>query len=167
MGRAVLELNIEKSDPSASFAPASALPTSRAAASAASSGAQPQLLFTDPQVGGSIRTTRVLLTLDGYSAPLSAGAFLKNVMDGLYDNRWGAKREQGSGLDVGGWVTSAGECVGSTDRMEAYRLFGCEACYMGMGSYDVAWHASRRDGSRALSASWRWRSRASSGVARG
>ncbi len=28
------------------------------------------------------------LTLDGYSAPVSAGNFAANVADGLYNNRW-------------------------------------------------------------------------------
>jgi hypothetical protein len=28
---------------------------------------------------------QITMVLDGYSAPVSAGAFLANVMDGLYD----------------------------------------------------------------------------------
>jgi hypothetical protein len=43
--------------------------------------------FTNPGAGGPARSARVVLTLDGYSAPLSAGNFLKNVLDGLYDKR--------------------------------------------------------------------------------
>lgn len=118
MGRAVVELNIEKSDPAASWAPASSLPNSRSAASAASSGGQAQLLFTDPQVGGSTRTTRVLLTLDGYSAPLSAGAFLKNVMDGLYDNRWGSWRRARQ------WVIGTRVKVGTLDASGVWSVGG-------------------------------------------
>lgn len=30
---------------------------------------------------------QVLLTLDGYSAPISAGNFVVNVLDGLYNNK--------------------------------------------------------------------------------
>lgn len=29
----------------------------------------------------------VTLTVDGYSAPISAGNFVANVLDGLYNNR--------------------------------------------------------------------------------
>ncbi|EFJ49061.1 hypothetical protein VOLCADRAFT_104498 [Volvox carteri f. nagariensis] len=61
VGRAVVELTVEKRDGS--------------------------LGFLDPVAGGPARTGRLVLTLDGYSAPLSAGNFLKNVMDGLYNDR--------------------------------------------------------------------------------
>jgi hypothetical protein len=30
---------------------------------------------------------QVILTLDGYSAPISAGNFVVNVLDGLYNNK--------------------------------------------------------------------------------
>lgn len=43
--------------------------------------------FTDPAQGGPVREARLQLTLDGYSAPISAGNFLKNVQDGLYNGR--------------------------------------------------------------------------------
>ncbi|KXZ48859.1 hypothetical protein GPECTOR_25g444 [Gonium pectorale] len=61
VGRAVVELTVEKRDGS--------------------------LGFTDPTAGGPAGRATLQLTLDGYSAPLSAGNFLKNIMDGLYDNR--------------------------------------------------------------------------------
>jgi len=41
----------------------------------------------------------VELTLDGYSAPISAGNFAVNVLEGLYNNRWGF-RVQGLGFRV-------------------------------------------------------------------
>ncbi|GIM02928.1 hypothetical protein Vretimale_7743 [Volvox reticuliferus] len=61
VGRAQVELTLEKRDGS--------------------------LGFVDPVVGGPAKSTTLVLTLDGYSAPLSAGNFLKNVLEGLYDNR--------------------------------------------------------------------------------
>lgn len=30
---------------------------------------------------------QIVITLDGYSAPISAGNFVVNVLDGLYDNK--------------------------------------------------------------------------------
>ncbi|GIL50914.1 hypothetical protein Vafri_7000 [Volvox africanus] len=61
VGRAQVELTLEKRDGS--------------------------LGFVDPVVGGPAKRTTLVLTLDGYSAPLSAGNFMKNVLEGLYDNR--------------------------------------------------------------------------------
>ncbi|GFR50671.1 hypothetical protein Agub_g12923 [Astrephomene gubernaculifera] len=43
--------------------------------------------FTDGEAGGQVARAKVTLTVDGYSAPVSAGNFVRNVMDGLYDNR--------------------------------------------------------------------------------
>lgn len=60
-GRAVVEFTLEKKDGS--------------------------LGFSDPKEGGPSRTAKLRMTLDGYSAPLSAGNFLKNVQDGLYNGR--------------------------------------------------------------------------------
>eukprot|EP00798_Chlamydomonas_sp_ICE-L_P006267 gene6267-2895_t len=59
IGRAVVELKVERQDGS--------------------------LAFSDPVAGGLTSTGIVQLTLDGYSAPLSAGNFVANVMDGLYN----------------------------------------------------------------------------------
>ncbi|GLC36069.1 hypothetical protein PLESTF_000972600 [Pleodorina starrii] len=61
VGRATVELTVEKADGSRGF--------------------------SDPAAGGPTSAARLMLTLDGYSAPLSAGNFLKNVLDGVYDNR--------------------------------------------------------------------------------
>jgi cyclophilin family peptidyl-prolyl cis-trans isomerase len=30
---------------------------------------------------------QIVITLDGYSAPISAGNFVVNVLDGLYENK--------------------------------------------------------------------------------
>ncbi|KAG1680580.1 hypothetical protein FOA52_015027 [Chlamydomonas sp. UWO 241] len=60
-GRATVALTVEKSD-----------------------GA---LAFVDPVKGGLTQQGRLTLTLDGYSAPLTAGNFADNVLDGLYDGR--------------------------------------------------------------------------------
>ncbi|KAG2432024.1 hypothetical protein HYH02_013094 [Chlamydomonas schloesseri] len=61
VGRAVVELTLEKRDGS--------------------------LGFLDPVAGGPAKQAVLRLTLDGYSAPLSAGAFLRNVKEGMYDGR--------------------------------------------------------------------------------
>ena len=45
------------------------------------------LAFLDPKAGGLTKRGTVELTLDGYSAPISAGNFAANVADGLYNNR--------------------------------------------------------------------------------
>jgi cyclophilin family peptidyl-prolyl cis-trans isomerase len=45
------------------------------------------LVFVDEKNGGLVRTGLVRLTLDGYSAPLTAGNFLANVLDKNYDGR--------------------------------------------------------------------------------
>lgn len=39
------------------------------------------------QAGGLTSQGRVVLILDGYSAPITAGNFLVNVMEGLYNNK--------------------------------------------------------------------------------
>jgi hypothetical protein len=46
------------------------------------------LAFVDSKAGGLTKRGTVELTLDGYSAPVSAGNFAANVVDGLYNNRW-------------------------------------------------------------------------------
>eukprot|EP00775_Hariotina_reticulata_P002402 gene2402-2706_t len=61
VGRATVELTVEKGDGS--------------------------LAFVDTVNGGLSSTGKVYLTLDGYSAPVSAGNFLINVLDGLYNNK--------------------------------------------------------------------------------
>ncbi|KAG2428968.1 hypothetical protein HXX76_011212 [Chlamydomonas incerta] len=61
VGRAVVELTLEKKDGS--------------------------LGFLDPAAGGPAKRATLRLTLDGYSAPLSAGAFVRNVQAGLYNGR--------------------------------------------------------------------------------
>lgn len=43
------------------------------------------LNMTDKHAGW--RRVQVLITLDGYSAPISAGNFVVNVLDGLYNNK--------------------------------------------------------------------------------
>lgn len=45
------------------------------------------LAFVDARAGGLAKRGAVELTLDGYSAPVSAGNFAVNVLDGLYDGR--------------------------------------------------------------------------------
>ena len=61
IGRATIEMKVEKKDSS--------------------------LAFVDEKNGGRVRTGLVRLTLDGYSAPLTAGNFLVNVLDKMYDGR--------------------------------------------------------------------------------
>ncbi|WIA35054.1 hypothetical protein OEZ86_003543 [Tetradesmus obliquus] len=60
-GRAIVQLTVEKADGS--------------------------LAFVDTVNGGLSKQGQVLLTLDGYSAPISAGNFVVNVLDGLYNNK--------------------------------------------------------------------------------
>lgn len=60
-GRAIVQLTVEKADGS--------------------------LAFVDNLNGGLSKQGTVLLTLDGYSAPISAGNFVVNVLDGLYNNK--------------------------------------------------------------------------------
>lgn len=45
------------------------------------------LSFVDLKAGGVVKRAVVTLTVDGYSAPISAGNFVANVLDGLYNNR--------------------------------------------------------------------------------
>lgn len=40
--------------------------------------------FVDVRGGGPVRQARLSITLDGYSAPLTAGNFAANVADGVY-----------------------------------------------------------------------------------
>ncbi|KAG2496893.1 hypothetical protein HYH03_004901 [Edaphochlamys debaryana] len=61
VGRAVVELTLERGDGSAGF--------------------------VDPSGSGPAKQGKMVITVDGYSAPLSAGNFIKNVQDGLYNNR--------------------------------------------------------------------------------
>eukprot|EP00197_Chlamydomonas_leiostraca_P002218 CAMPEP_0202859684 /NCGR_PEP_ID=MMETSP1391-20130828/1691_1 /ASSEMBLY_ACC=CAM_ASM_000867 /TAXON_ID=1034604 /ORGANISM="Chlamydomonas leiostraca, Strain SAG 11-49" /LENGTH=376 /DNA_ID=CAMNT_0049538739 /DNA_START=202 /DNA_END=1332 /DNA_ORIENTATION=+ len=61
VGRAVVSLRVEKADGSA--------------------------VFVDAKKGGVSRSADVEITLDGYSAPITAGNFLVNVLDGKYNNR--------------------------------------------------------------------------------
>ncbi|KAI8474603.1 MAG: cyclophilin-type peptidyl-prolyl cis-trans isomerase [Monoraphidium minutum] len=61
VGRATVRLTVEKGDGS--------------------------LAFLDPKAGGVTGRGVIELTLDGYSAPVSAGNFAANVLDGLYDGR--------------------------------------------------------------------------------
>lgn len=61
VGRATVELTVEKADDS--------------------------LAFVDNVNGGLSKQAKIRITLDGYSAPISAGNFVVNVLDGLYDNR--------------------------------------------------------------------------------
>eukprot|EP00879_Flechtneria_rotunda_P020654 GHRR01021733.1.p1 GENE.GHRR01021733.1~~GHRR01021733.1.p1 ORF type:complete len:353 (+),score=128.68 GHRR01021733.1:879-1937(+) len=60
-GRAIVELQLEKADGS--------------------------LAFVDVVNGGLSKTGKVTITVDGYSAPVSAGNFIVNVLDGLYNNK--------------------------------------------------------------------------------
>lgn len=43
--------------------------------------------FVDQAGGGPVPSARLAVTLDGYSAPLTAGNFAANVADGLYNGR--------------------------------------------------------------------------------
>jgi cyclophilin family peptidyl-prolyl cis-trans isomerase len=43
--------------------------------------------FVDQAGGGPVARARLGITLDGYSAPLTAGNFAANVTDGLYNGR--------------------------------------------------------------------------------
>lgn len=43
--------------------------------------------FVDQAGGGPVARARLGITLDGYSAPLTAGNFAANVQDGLYNGR--------------------------------------------------------------------------------
>eukprot|EP00877_Chromochloris_zofingiensis_P007222 jgi/Chrzof1/2753/Cz11g28010.t1_CYP37 len=61
IGRAVVELTVEKADAS--------------------------LAFVDNVNGGLAPQGKVQITLDGYSAPVSAGNFAANVLDGIYNGR--------------------------------------------------------------------------------
>eukprot|EP00195_Chlamydomonas_chlamydogama_P006999 CAMPEP_0202892210 /NCGR_PEP_ID=MMETSP1392-20130828/1989_1 /ASSEMBLY_ACC=CAM_ASM_000868 /TAXON_ID=225041 /ORGANISM="Chlamydomonas chlamydogama, Strain SAG 11-48b" /LENGTH=381 /DNA_ID=CAMNT_0049576099 /DNA_START=237 /DNA_END=1383 /DNA_ORIENTATION=+ len=61
VGRAVVELEVERGDAS--------------------------LAFVDNVNGGLSKRGTVRITLDGYSAPITAGNFLANVQDGLYNDR--------------------------------------------------------------------------------
>lgn len=64
-GRAVAELVVEKADGSS--------------------------VFVDNDVGGVLKQGTVRITLDGYSAPVSAGQFAKLVQDGKYNGmKWGS-----------------------------------------------------------------------------
>ncbi|MEW5302874.1 MAG: hypothetical protein WDW36_005614 [Sanguina aurantia] len=64
VGRAVVEFTLQK----------------------ASGSAGSELFFND--VGGGTSPTAVVqVTLDGYSAPITAGNFMVNVLEGLYDDR--------------------------------------------------------------------------------
>ena len=64
-GRAVVELSVEKADGSAAF--------------------------IDYEEGGTLKRGNVRITLDGYSAPVNAGAFAKLVRDGKFDGKpWGS-----------------------------------------------------------------------------
>ncbi|GAX77222.1 hypothetical protein CEUSTIGMA_g4668.t1 [Chlamydomonas eustigma] len=60
-GRATVELIVEKKDGS--------------------------LAFIDQVAGGLTKEGRVTVVVDGYSAPITAGNFVANVLDGLYDGR--------------------------------------------------------------------------------
>ena len=81
-GRAVVEFLVEKTNGSKSF------------------------IQADSDAGPQSRTV-IRLTLDGYSAPLTAGAFVQNVVTGVYDGqRWAVSTDavQTSGLqgkDIG------------------------------------------------------------------
>ena len=47
--------------------------------------------FVDTQNGGVYKRGTIRITLDGYSAPVNAGAFVKLVNDGKYDGvSWGS-----------------------------------------------------------------------------
>ena len=61
VGRATVEVKVEKKDSS--------------------------LVFIDDKNGGLVKQGLVTLVLDGYSAPLTAGNFLANVLDKLYEGR--------------------------------------------------------------------------------
>ncbi len=41
--------------------------------------------FVDQKRGGPVRQARLGITLDGYSAPLTAGNMAANVQDGIYN----------------------------------------------------------------------------------
>ena len=41
--------------------------------------------FVDLRGGGPVRQARLGITLDGYSAPLTAGNMAANVQDGIYN----------------------------------------------------------------------------------
>jgi hypothetical protein len=45
------------------------------------------MMLLTPLVVSPCLSMQVYLTLDGYSAPVSAGNFLVNVLDGLYNNK--------------------------------------------------------------------------------
>jgi Cyclophilin type peptidyl-prolyl cis-trans isomerase/CLD len=46
--------------------------------------------FVDNEEGGVLKQGLITITLDGYSAPVNAGAFAKLVRDGKYDGKtWG------------------------------------------------------------------------------
>lgn len=53
------------------------------------------LAFYDPKEGGPVKRARLRVEVDGYSAPLSAGNFVANILDGKYRNK---------ALQVCGWV---------------------------------------------------------------
>ena len=43
--------------------------------------------FVDYTEGGTLKQGKVKITVDGYSAPVNAGAFVKLVRDGKYNNK--------------------------------------------------------------------------------
>ncbi len=43
--------------------------------------------FVDQKGGGPIRQARLGITLDGYSAPLTAGNMAANIQDGIYNGK--------------------------------------------------------------------------------
>ena len=61
VGRATIELTVEKKDGS--------------------------LAFVDQTAGGLTQRGLVRIVADGYSAPVTAGNFVANVMDGIYNGQ--------------------------------------------------------------------------------
>lgn len=106
VGRAVVELTFEKRDGS--------------------------LGFLDPVAGGPAKRATLRLTLDGYSAPLSAGAFLRNVKEGLYDGRWAwVERESGRARGREGEREGWRGRAGSQGQARAGEMTGGLGCVWG------------------------------------
>ena len=45
------------------------------------------LAFFDPKQGGPVKRARLRIEVDGYSAPVSAGNFVANILDGKYRSK--------------------------------------------------------------------------------
>ena len=87
--------------------------------------------FVTRSGGGPVPQARLGITLDGYSAPLTAGNFAANVQDGVYNghpvNASYASVLAGRGLQPGAALSLATECIAGFTHAD-FRSSECKLC---------------------------------------